>query len=272
MKKLGCLIFVAAALSGPEFTYAAKSKCDFSQNTVDAATGEKIVQTKYDSLVTIMGGFESEAYGSVSVASRGGQKFLMLKLDAMDYHALPAEFAQHEDPTWDPAHRDFLDSLLGDAAVFPVGSSIRLDLDDQSSITLKTAKHLRVRTHYANPGEDPRARGTQQKVAKKLGGFLGKALSKAMEKQGFEEVEEDNTSPHYTVMIKAYIEYPIDAEAEAILNRAAVTSMRIESRDRYFRLGWRSTKDQLFSWYKGSYFKVRDALQCVNAETGQGAS
>ena len=73
-------------------------------------------------------------------------------------------------------------------------------------------------------------------------------------------------------MTRVVLEYPIDSASESILNRASVTSMRIESRDRYYTLGWRSTKDQVFSWSKKSYLKIRDALQCVNKEIGQGGS
>ena len=88
---------------------------------------------------------------------------------------------------------------------------------------------------------------------------------------GADEVTEE-LSPHYTITTKVILEYPIDSASEAILNRASVTSMRIESRDRYYTLGWRSTKDKVFSWNRKSYLKIRDALQCVNKEIGQGGS
>jgi hypothetical protein len=260
------VVVAAVILTTADFAYAAKSKCDFSQNTVDSTSGSKVVQTDFDDLVTKLAFGESEAYGAVSVLARGDQKFLLVALEGKDYYPLPEEFAQHEDPTWDPAHRDFLDGLLGDVVAFPVGSSIRLDLDDRSSVILKNAKHRRVRTNYANPGEAASMKGTQKKSTK----LFGKLLKAAAESAGGETIVE--TSPHYTVTFNIVLEYPIDGEAEAILNQAAVTSMRIESRDRYYRLGWRSTKDQLFSWNKKSYFNVRDALQCVNAATGQGES
>ncbi len=265
MKNLSCLLLAGTVLFGSEYAVAAKSRCDFSQNSTDASTGVRTVQTDWDALVTIMMGFESEAYGSFSVIYRGDQKLLAVRLDAMDYVPMPAEFAVHADPTWDSAHRDFLDGLLGDAVIFPEGSSLRLDLDDQTSVELTKTDYQRVRTNYARPGESPKARTTQQKVAKGVMGFLAK---KAL---GADEVTEE-LSPHYTVMTNVVLEYPIDSASEAILNRASVTSMRIESRDRYYTLGWRSTKDQVFSWNRKSYLKIRDALQCVNKEIGQGGS
>ena len=261
-------LFIVAAviLTSPDSANAAKSKCDYSQNSVDTTSGVKVVQTEFDDLVTMMAFGESEAYGSVSVVARGAEKFLLVDLEGRDYYPLPEEFSQHADPTWDPAHRDFLDSLLGDVVAFPVGSSIRLDLDDQSSVVLKNAKHRRVRANYANPGEVAASKGMQKKSSK----LFMKLLDVAADSSGGETSVE--TSPHYTVSFNVVLEYLIDGDAETILNQAAVTSMRIASRDRYYRLGWRSTKDQLFSWNKKSYFKVRDALQCVNAATGQGAS
>lgn len=265
MKNLSCLLLAGTVLFGSEYAVAAKSKCDFSQNSTDASTGVRTVQTDWDPLVTITMGSESEAYGSFSVISRGDQKLLAVRLDAMDYVPMPAEFAVHEDPTWDPAHRDFLDGLLGDAVIFPEGLSLRLDLDDQTSLELTKTDYQRVRTNYARPGESPKARTGQQKIAKGVMGFLAKRAF------GADEVTEE-LSPHYTVMTRVVLEYPIDSASEKILSRASVTSMRIESRDRYYTLGWRSTKDQVFSWNKKSYLKIRDALQCVNKEIGQGGS
>jgi hypothetical protein len=258
-----CKVAALGVLAGPCAAFAAK--CEFSSNATDPETGVRLVQTDWDDLVTIVMGAESEAYGKVSVISRGDQKLLAVRLDAMDYVPLPAELAVHADPTWDPAHRDFLDDLLGDTVIIPEGSSLRLDLDDQTSLELTTIDHQRVRTNYAKPGESPTARTSEQKVAKSVMGFLAK---KAM---GADEVT-DEFSPHYTVMSKVVLEYPIDSASEAILNRASVTSMRIESRDRYYTLGWTSTMDQVFSWNKKSYLKIRDALQCVNQEIGQGGS
>ena len=265
MKNLSYLLLAGTVFFGSEYAAAAKSKCEFSQNTTDASTGVRTVQTDWDHLVTIMMGFESEAYGRVSVISRGDQKLLAVRLDAMEYVPLPAEFAVHADPTWDPAHRDFLDGLLGDAVIFPEGSSLRLDLDDQTSLMLTKTGYQRVRTNYAKPGESPMATTSQQKTAKRVLGFLAKQAFDA------DEVTEE-VSPHYTVTTKVVLEYPLDSASESILRRASVTSMRIESRDRYYTLGWRSTKDQVFSWNSKSYLKIRDALQCVNKEIGQGGS
>ncbi|MFZ9023042.1 MAG: hypothetical protein ACO2ZA_08140 [Litorivicinaceae bacterium] len=262
MKSLVYLLLAGTAFLCAENAEAAKSKCDFSRNSTDSSTGIRTVQTEWDPLVTIIMGAESEAYASFSVISRGDQKILAVRLDAMDHVPLPAEFAVHEDPTWDPAHRDFLDGLLGDTVIFPEGSSLRLDLDDQTSVKLTKTDYQRVRTNYAKPGESLTARTSQQKVAKGVMGFLAKQAL------GADEVTEE-VSPHYTVMAKAVLEYPIDSESETILSKAAVTTMRVESRDRYYTLGWTSAKDQVFSWNKKSYFKIRDALQCVNKEMGQ---
>ena len=264
MKNLSYLLLAGTVLFGSEVAVAAKYKCEFSQDSTDESTGVRTVQTDWDHLVTIVMGEESEAYGKVSVISRGNQKLLAVRLDAIDYVPMPAKFAAHGDPTWDPAHRDFLDGLLGDVVIFPEGSSLRLDLDDQTSLMLATTGHQRVRTNYVKPGESLTARTSDQKLAKSVMGFLAKAA-------GGDDVTED-VSPHYTITTKVILEYPIDSASEVILNRATVTSMRIESRDRYYTLGWTSTKDKVFSWNRKSYLKIRDALQCVNKEIGQGGS
>ena len=45
-------------------------------------------------------------------------------------------------------------------------------LDDQTSVTLARDQHLRVRTHYAEPGQSVSSRNSKTKSAKKLVGFL----------------------------------------------------------------------------------------------------
>lgn len=261
MKNLTGLIVIAAVLANSGLAYAAKSKCEFSQNTVDKTSGEKIIQTKFDKVVTIMSFGESEAQGAISVILTGGQKYLAVRFDAMDHYQLPDQFAGLEDPSWDPAYRGFLDSLLGDASIFPAGATARLDLDDQTSVTLTSDQHLRVRTHYAIPGQDPQHRDKKQKSAKKLIGFLAKSLGEDI------DVNSD-ASHHYTVTTKVVLKYPIDAKSEEILKRAVVTGMRIEARDRYYTFGWR-TSQQFVGWSKKSYLKIRDAMQCIDEAAGR---
>ncbi len=261
MKKLTGLVVIVAVLANSGLAYAAKSKCEFSQNTVDQSTGEKNIQTKFDAVVTSVAVGESEAKGAISVILTGGQKYLAVKMDTMDHYQLPDKFAGIEDPSWHPEYRDFLDSLLGDATIFPAGSTARLDLDDQTSVILKRDQHLRVRTHYATPGQNPYQRDKTQKTAKKLIGFLAKALD--------EDIEVDSaTSHHYAVPTTVVLKYPIDAESEEILKRAVVTGMRIEARDRYYTFGWRTLR-QFVGWNTKSYLKIRDAMLCIDKAAGQ---
>ncbi len=88
-----------------------------------------------------------------------------------------------------------------------------------------------------------------------------------MEKEGFES-EPVERSPHYLVQTSPVVAFPIDAESAAILSRANVTGMRIESRDRYYDLGWRDGAPGVFGRSKISYPKVARALQCVNSIAG----
>jgi len=262
MKTLPILILIAAALGNSGLAYAAKSKCEFSQNTVDDSTGERTIQTEFDTVTTAMSTGESEANGAISVLMTGGQKYLAIKFDATEHFRLPDEFAGHEDPNWDPAYRDFLDDLLGDTAIFPVGSTARLDLDDQTSVTLARDEHLRVRTHYAEPGQSVSSRDGKTESAKKLVGFLAKMASTDV------DVNSD-ASRHYTVATKAVLKYPIDAEAEDLLRRAVVTGIRIEARDRYYAMTWRSTSRQIVGWSDKSYLKIRDAMHCIDEAAGR---
>jgi hypothetical protein len=207
-------------------------------------------------------GSEAKSLGNVAVLARDDAKFLVFQLMTGDYHAMPEQFAALEDPTWDPDHRDFLDTLLGDSVIFPAKSSLRLTLDDRSTVVLHTASHRRVRADYTVPGAVPGARGSTEKTAKKLGGFLAKALAASGAGEDGWEVVED-TSPHYLVRATARLEYPLDAETEALLKRAAVISARIEARDRYYTLGRPSTQ-YVTTWSKKSIYKIRDAITCVD--------
>ncbi len=264
MKKLISLGLAVAMLCGSQ--YADAKGCKVITGSVDERTGAKLIYTKYDKLVTMFNmGVDNNgarSLGSVSVLARGDEKFLVFQLKISNYHAMPAQFASLEDPTWDPDHRDFLDILLGDSVIFPAESSLRLTLDDRSTVVLHTANHRRIRADYTVPGAVPRAQGNEGKAVKKLGGFLAKVLEKAAAKDGWETVEEE-ASPHYLVRATARLEYPLDAETEALLKRAGVISARLEARDRYYTLGWRNTQN-VTAWSNKSNYKIRDALTCVD--------
>ena len=263
MNSFVMISLAVAMLCGSQ--YADAKGCKVKTGSVDSATGAKLVYTEYDKLVTMFNmGVDNNgarSLGSVSVLARDDEKFLVFRLKTGDYHAMPDQFAALEDPTWDPDHRDFLDTLLGDSVIFPAESSLRLTLDDRSTVVLHTANHRRIRADYTVPGAVPGAREGTEKTVKKLGGFLAKALA-ASGKEGWESVE-DETSPHYLVRATARIEYPLDAETEALLKRAGVISARLEARDRYYTLGWRSTHN-VTAWSDKSKYKIRDALTCVD--------
>lgn len=253
MKHLSRFIVMAAVLINPVVTHAAK--CELSVNRVDETTGERILETKFDAVITSLSFRPSEANGSIAVRYEGGRRYLAVRFDAIDHFPLPPHLAVHPDPSWDPTYRDFLDSLLGDTAIFPAGSTVRLDLDDQTSVTLATEKHLRVRTHYALPGKSVSER-TRSGSTKKLAGFLAKVAGAGSTTSG-------DASRYYSVGTKATILYPIDAEAENILSRASVISLRLESRDRYYDLAYRTTRE-FVGWSGKSYLKIRDAMQCID--------
>lgn len=262
MKTLPALVVIAAILGTSGLAYAAQSKCEFSQNTIDEVTGERTIQTEFDTVTTAMSMGQTEANGAISILMTGGQRYLAIKFDATEQVRLPEQFAALPDPSWDPAYRDFLDELLGDTAIYPAGSTARLDLDDQTSLVLARDHHLRVRTQYAEPGQSVSSRSSTTKTAKKLVGFLAKMADADV------DVNSDATR-HYTVETKAVLKYPIDAEAEDILRRAAVTGIRIESRDRYYAMTWRSVQRQIVGWSDKSYLKIRDAMQCIDEAVGR---
>ncbi len=274
MKHLFGMALLATLALSPEFAYAAK--CKFVQNAMDPDSGIYVVQTKWDRLVSIMSvqsiDTELEATGEVSVIGRGDERFLTLRIDTGDYYALPPELTTLPDPTWHPEYRDFLDMLLGDSVIFPAGTSLRIDLDDQTSVVLRTTEHRRIRADYTLPGHMPEARNNSEKAAKGLVGFLGKVIEKTAEKQGFEADETTEGSRNYLVRSTAVLEFPLDDESADILSRAAVTSMRVESRDRYYTLGLWKTQDSVVTWGKKSYDKVRNAMQCVNNVTKDASS
>lgn len=260
MKILQGVIVAAVVVAGAESAYAAKSKCEFSQNTVNATTGAKLIQTEFDKVITSMSFRPSEAIGAISVLQDGERRYLVVRLEAIDHFPLPADLGIYEDPNWHPEYRDWLDSLLGDTAIFPAGATVRLDLDDGSAVYLARENDLRVRTHYAEPGQSVTNRDSSTKALKGLVGFLAKSAGTDVDTDG-------DASRYYSVQTKAVLRYPIDAESEDILSRANVTGMRIESRDRYYVMGYRTTRE-FVGWSEKSYGKIKEALNCVVTEAG----
>jgi hypothetical protein len=254
MRTLIGLLAIAVIVANSESASAA-DKCDFSMNSIDDATGERVIQTEFDKVITSMSFAPSEATGAISILSKGGQKYLAIKFEAIDHFPLPSDIAAVEDPNWHPDYLAFHDSLLGDTAIYPQGSTVRLDLDDQTSISLAMEQHRRVRTHYAEPGGSVSSRNSSTKTAKKLVGFLAKMASADVSTDG-------DASRYHSVGTNTVLQYPIDAESEELLKRALVVGMRVEARDRYYVMGYKTTRG-FVGWSDKSYEKIRNAINCV---------
>ena len=219
--------------------------------------------------------------GSVSAIAKGDERYLAVKIGVIDYFPFPdeiraqavatmdedeledyvdmgaarrykAEIEQLEGPPENQDYRDFLDYLSGESLIIPSGSTLELMLDDNSTLVLETTERIRERANYTQPFE--------QKKLKGAGGFMAKMAMKALESEtGAEAV----VSPDYMVDGYVSIRYLLDEAALALLNRSAVTSLRVEGRDRYYALGTRNTQYETVRWNKESNLKIQNALKCL---------
>lgn len=253
--------------------------CKYQTQSVDPVSNEKFVQTKWDKVATMFSGGKS--IGSIAAIARGDERYLAVKIGVIDYYPFPdelraeavatmnektlkkyrkrgavgqykAEIKQLERPPENQNYRDFLDFLLGESLIIPAGSTLRLTLDDNSTIMLSTTERIRERANYTQPYKEKKMKG--------FGGFLAKAASAALDAEtGAESV----VSPDYMVDGYISIDYLLDAEALDLLSRAAVTSLRVEARNKYYTLGTRSTQYETVRWSKKSNLKIQNALKCV---------
>jgi len=256
-------------------TASAASSCKFQKKSVDPVTNEKLVQTKWDKVATMFSGAKN--IGSVSAIAKGDERYLAVKIGVIDYFPLPdeltaaavtmmdedelddyedmgaakrfrAEIEQLEGPPEHQGYRDFLDFLLGESLIIPVGSTVRLTLGDQSTLTLATTERIRERANYTQPHKAKKMKG--------FGGFLANAAAKAA---GAESV----VSSDYMVDGYVSINYLLGAEAFDLLSRSTVTSLRVEARDSYYTLGKRNNQYETVTWSKKSNLKIQNALKCV---------
>lgn len=251
------------------------ASCKYQTQSVDPVTNEKFVQTKWDKVATMFSGGKS--IGSISAIARGDERYLAVKIGVLDYYPFPdelraeavatmnektlkkyrkrgavgqykAEIKQLERPPENQNYRDFLDFLLGESLIIPAGSTLRLTLDDNSTLMLSTTERIRERANYTQPYKEKKMKG--------FGGFLAKAASAALD-------AETVVSSDYMVDGYISIDYLLDTEALDLLSRAAVTSLRVEARNKYYTLGTRSTQYETVRWSKKSNLKIQNALKCV---------
>lgn len=251
------------------------ASCKYQTQSVDPVTNEKFVQTKWDKVATMFSGGKS--IGSISAIARGDERYLAVKIGVLDYYPFPdelraeavatmnektlkkyrkrgavgqykAEIKQLEGPPENQNYRDFLDFLLGESLIIPAGSTLRLTLDDNSTLMLSTTERIRERANYTQPYKEKKMKG--------FGGFLAKVVEA---ETGAERV----VSSDYMVDGYISIDYLLDTEALDLLSRAAVTSLRVEARNKYYTLGTRSTQYETVRWSKKSNLKIQNALKCV---------
>ena len=277
MRNFFLALFTGSMMFAVQFAYAAG--CKYETQSVDPVTNEKYKQTKWDKVATMFSGGDS--IGSISAIAKGDERYVAVKIGVIDYFPFPddlraqavatmdedtledyekmgpvqryqAEIEQLEGPPENQDYRDFLDFLLGESLIIPVGSTLRLTLDDNSTVVFSTTERVRERANYTQPYKEKKMKG--------VGGFFASVASAALDAEtGSETV----VSPDYMVDGYISIRYLLDAEALDLLSRAAITSLRVEARDKYYTLGTRSTQYETVRWSKKSNLKIQNALKCV---------
>ena len=277
MKKLFFVLYLVPMLFA--FQAAQAASCKLQTQRVDPVTGDEFRQTEWETVASIFSAENSS--GSISIVADGDKRYLAVRFDVIDYYTFPdqlraeavatmdektlkkyekkgaekrfkAEIKQLEGPPENQSYRDFLDFLLGESLFVPEGAALRLTLGDQSTLVLSTSERTRERANYTEPFKEKTGRGAT--------GLFAKMASAALDASvGGETV----VSPDYMIDGTISVPYLLDAEALDLLSRAAVTSMRIEGRDKYYTLGTRSTRYETLQWSAKSNGKIQDALKCA---------
>lgn len=273
MKKLFITLLTASVFFGMQFANAAA--CKYQEQSVDPVTNEKYRQTAWDKVASGYSGTKN--VGSISAIAKGDERYLAVKIGVADFYPFPDELRQEavslmdektlekyekmgtakrfrtevehlEGPIENQDYRDFLDFLLGESLLIPKGSTLELRLDDQSTLVLTTEERIRERANYTEPFEEKKMRGFGALMASVAASAVGAEIT---------------VSAEYMVDGYMSILYPLNAKALDQLSRAAVTSLRVEARDRYYTLGKRNSRYETVIWSKKSNLKIRNALKCV---------
>jgi hypothetical protein len=233
MHRFKISLFAATLLPG--LALAQASTCEYIPETTNPVTGEKIVATKWQRIKQGDGSGMSFTRGYVRAISEGDEKYLGIKNDYRSYSPIPPELGIRLEDTnmitrkgiYDPRLNAVVERLKQVPFALPVGSELRLTLEDRTTVTAMTSEEYSTLPEVLKPQHPP------------------------------------NSAPDFRLEYRVMPRYLLDADAIALLSNNLVVSLRMEFPNQYYYFGHRNLiwDDRVIS--KKTMATVQGVLKCV---------
>jgi hypothetical protein len=131
--------------------FAKSDACEIREETVDPATQEKTIKTKWEKISHSVN-YANMTVGRVSGISVGDDKYLGVRMPVTFRHVLPADYETKLEDTTILSNKDrykegvawFASELKRNPTVVPAGSKLRIILEDRTEVVLETAQDFRA--------------------------------------------------------------------------------------------------------------------------------
>jgi len=235
MRKTIFLILAAQLLPGTSLAQA--TDCAFAEVVIDPANDVQTISTRWWPVTSVI----ASVKGAIRGMSQGESKFLGVRFTDHTFHPFPADldisFEDKELITkhgkYDARLNPFIEELQDASFFVPSGSTLRITLEDQTTVIVKTVADYKVRSNVDRPHWN------------------------------------SNGSQNFRVRTTAELQYALDAEALTVLTAKPAINMRLESRDRYYDFGHRQPFASRhpfmtpLSWSEKTNLTIQKAINCV---------
>jgi len=235
MRRFVLLLLAAPLLPG--IGLAKDAECVYAPETVDTTTGQKIVTTEWYRLSSRMMQMAAamSTDGAVRGIVEGDTKYLGVQLRSQNLYPIPPELGVSLEKNnmftkkgiYDERLIPFDVKIQSDALVVPAGSSLRITLEDRTTVVLSSDEEVRVNGSSTKP------------------------------------LSSDNKTPHFRVTARADLKYALDDETWARLMSAAAVNMRVEAEDKYYSFGHPSTPNAANVWSDKYNGVIQGVLKCI---------
>ena len=207
------------------------AECKFDSHSTDPETGVTRHATKYVGIATMM----AKDFGAVQAVSIGNDKFLGIRLRAMNHFPIPPELninlnassEKYKTGRYDPRLKTVLQQFEQDAAFVPKGSTLRLTLEDRSVVVLRSTDYRKTRS------------------------------------QGWKPQSDGNDGSNFRILSEVHALYPLDEVMINALTSRMVTGVRMETAGRYYEFASRMNDLYPLTIGKKNGQQLQEALNCV---------
>ena len=205
------ILLLLAVLLLPGFALAASDACEIREETVDPATQEKTIKTKWEKISHSVNYMNMTA-GRVTGISVGDDIYLGVKIPYTIIYVLPEGYeTKLEDTTllskkdrYEEGVKRFASELKNIPIIVPAGSSLRITLEDRTVVMLETVQEFKTS-----------ARDVQVRLPN----------------------SSNNNSPFFQTNTTFYLRYALDADAISSLASQPIMNMRVATGYQYLTFG-----------------------------------